>query len=558
MARLNLNQTDVPIDVFGSLNCPPILDSDLVGAGTNDDDTSDCSTASDNSQQVLDLALELRNWARRFGFESARTSMSALLGILQQHGHGDLPKDWRTLLAWCEKEDKQTSAIHNDGDEAKATGCDFTVYVCGACNLFRFDEIILGPEKLLHCSCCQVSRARCKHCDALCVLTESLGKRCITSLPSCSVCLTSSGSPVVHRTFGFSVSRYVRQAFSDESACKAFLSPFDGLWIISDDSKFTVSEDWRCLWNARLDALNYSSEIWHGSRFRDQQVWDTCGMRSLIFVVSLDWFPPFQSRDYSLGVLTLTVANLPCTERAKLSNMWVLAVLEGPSEPHHTYWMLERTFSELRCAERDGILVWDALTQSELLVHGSCVFVAADTPACAKLGAHVGHSGYRACISCGYQGRLCGCKTVDGEKPPAIWDNASYQPNQPNSLHVLLSGVERKKRRGEHIAWTDFQLINDHQVVSDARHRTAQVLVARELYATPFVKAKYDRLRTKWKVNGISALWLLHPKSFSFTRGFTIDGMHTLLKGIISTMLGLTINDDFKKHDFNIRRKKQL
>eukprot|EP00300_Choanocystis_sp_HF-7_P013892 c18491_g1_i2.p1 GENE.c18491_g1_i2~~c18491_g1_i2.p1 ORF type:complete len:325 (-),score=24.71 c18491_g1_i2:550-1524(-) len=272
-------------------------------------------------------------------------------------------------------------------------------------------------------------------------------------------------------------------------------------------------------------------------------------MRSLLLIVSLDWFPPFKSQDYSIGVLSATVANLSVTERAKSEHVWTLAVMEGPKEPKHVLMMLGDVFQELAELETRGIEVFDALTNSTATVHATCCVVAADTPACSKLGEHVSHSGYRCCISCRFMGRLCGCKSTSTEEPPAIWDNYGYREGK----RTATSGEERPKRRGEHIAWTDTKVLEYHHLASDSLHRKRQVLIMKHLAKVPFVRARYDSLRQRLLVNALSPLYFL--PNFSFVLGFSIDAMHTVLKGVVLTMLKLTLDNQHKGYSWNLHHR---
>jgi hypothetical protein len=97
-----------------------------------------------------------------------------------------------------------------------------------------------------------------------------------------------------------------------------------------------------------MHAVLAPSELFHSNRFQNHPIWKNHGPRSLLLVISLDWFPPFKSRDYSVGVLTATVGNLSTTLRADRANTWVISVLEGPREPAHTFYSLAPAFLELR------------------------------------------------------------------------------------------------------------------------------------------------------------------------------------------------------------------
>ena len=50
-------------------------------------------------------------------------------------------------------------------------------------------------------------------------------------------------------------------------------------------------------------------------------------------IINMDWFQPFVSSLYSVGVIYAVICNLPCTERYKPHNILTLAVIPGPKEP---------------------------------------------------------------------------------------------------------------------------------------------------------------------------------------------------------------------------------
>ena len=166
--------------------------------------------------------------------------------------------------------------------------------------------------------------------------------------------------------------------------------------------------------------------------------------------------------------------------------------------------------------------------------------VIADTPANAKIGDHTAHAGYFACIGCRYRGSLCGCKSKTNEDLPAKFDNYYYG----GGPRALVSGSHRKKRKGEHISWTDSDVILERHIRNDNEHRKNQAVVMKKRLSQPFVAAQYDRLRKSLLVNAISPLALI--VSFSFTRSFVIESMHVVLKGMLLTQLKCTLDVAYK------------
>ena len=394
---------------------------------------------------------KLRAWCN--DHHASRDAMSELLLIFIDDGHGSWPRDWRTVLSRLDRHDQLMA-----GDSLPTTLHSATItHVCGSCFLVPFSDQIVKEAHLCHA--CDVASVVCTRfqCQERCIVTSKLGKRSISTLKSCAVCLVSSISYPMHRTFHFSLKPYLTRAFADRKFAYSCLAPFRGSYSLlmprslACKPTLTFPPDWIETWRQRMNAVSAPSELWHSTRFQNHPIWKACGPRSLLLVISLDWFPPFKSRDYSVGVLTATVANLTTTHRAVRANTWVLSVLEGPREPAHTFYCLAPVFIELRELERNGMEVYDDLTDSLIRVHVSCGPVSADVPACAKLGDHRGHSGFQPCIACNHMGCVCGCKSKPDEETTGRWNNADYKQGRPK----LLCGTIRPKRVGEHVAFMD-------------------------------------------------------------------------------------------------------
>ena len=51
------------------------------------------------------------------------------------------------------------------------------------------------------------------------------------------------------------------------------------------------------------------------------------------FMINVDWFQPYKHTQYSVGVVYLTVLNLPRHLRNKSNNIILVGILPGPNEP---------------------------------------------------------------------------------------------------------------------------------------------------------------------------------------------------------------------------------
>lgn len=56
---------------------------------------------------------------------------------------------------------------------------------------------------------------------------------------------------------------------------------------------------------------------------------------NLALMLNVDWFTPYERSRYSVGVIYLTVLNLPRSVRYKLENVLVIGCIPGPKEPKH-------------------------------------------------------------------------------------------------------------------------------------------------------------------------------------------------------------------------------
>ena len=89
--------------------------------------------------------------------------------------------------------------------------------------------------------------------------------------------------------------------------------------------------------------------------------------------------------------------------------MFVLGVIEGPHEPKHVLKLLQPLFENFQSLDENGVVVFDALTQTDIKVHATLGLCVCDSPAASRLGAFVfpGRA-FMPCIRCCYKGQICG------------------------------------------------------------------------------------------------------------------------------------------------------
>ncbi len=86
---------------------------------------------------------------------------------------------------------------------------------------------------------------------------------------------------------------------------------------------------------------------------------------NLALMMNVDWFQPFKHVQYSVGVIYLTIMNLPRHLRFKCENMITVGIIPGPHEPSENInSFLEPLVNELT--------MWQG---KELPIHGTKKFV---------------------------------------------------------------------------------------------------------------------------------------------------------------------------------------
>lgn len=114
-------------------------------------------------------------------------------------------------------------------------------------------------------------------------------------------------------------------------------------------------------------------------------------------MLNCDWFQPYKHVRYGVGVLYLTVLNLPCSIRFKPENVLIAGIIPGPKEPQQ-YGMnsyLRSLVKELNALWRDGISI--KCGSEAVRVHAALIATVYDIPAASKLGGLLGHNSSHAC-----------------------------------------------------------------------------------------------------------------------------------------------------------------
>ena len=502
-------------------------------------------------------------------FQSAhrlsKKAMSHLLKVVDEarlYPEERLDFDWRTVLRHKAKQDIEVLRRAIGGNEAASNAFCDDVFVCSACAVtsFTLNEIKTASE----CSACKVAWVQCsfKFCESVCVCVSRLGKGSMNTITHCPACNITSKSAYTARNYVLDLKKSIQSLFLNANAARNALAP----WT-NDARKFfsggtpgkpvVPNTAWLQQWKDHVRSLPYKSECWHGDRFLNHPIWQEHGMRSLLLVVYLDWFPPFDiTNPYSIGLLSVSILNFSCYERGRTGAIWPVMVLSGPSQVPRMYSVMKDVFSAVNDMYSNGVAVYDELTKSNLRVHVAVAQVVADRPAGAKIGEYKGHSSYFACHRCHYKGAICAHVRLpdDNNDDPIVYDNVNFDPEtMSEDDRVLLTGEARKKRRGEHIVWLDADLIPREKLVNEDDLRTSQIKVHKRITNTPKSWTKTD-LKT-WlsdqRYNGMSPLLLMD--NFELVEDVVLDGMHLFFKGVCHQLARLTLAPkEYNKERWNM------
>ncbi|XP_078670900.1 uncharacterized protein LOC144911017 isoform X2 [Branchiostoma floridae x Branchiostoma belcheri] len=162
-------------------------------------------------------------------------------------------------------------------------------------------------------------------------------------------------------------------------------------------------EQWRSRGMSDSELLG---DIFDGQVWKDFQKWNgedfLSAPRNYGLMLNLDWFQPFKRRnDYSVGVMYMTVMNLPRNERFKVENVilvWILPALE--SEPKCLTPFLQPVVTELQFLWQGVHFTSYSSPKFPLTFRAALLCCAADIPAARKLCGFLGHAANIGCSKC--------------------------------------------------------------------------------------------------------------------------------------------------------------
>ena len=153
-------------------------------------------------------------------------------------------------------------------------------------------------------------------------------------------------------------------------------------------------------WRTRPEIENTLSDVYDGKIWKDFMSVDgepfLAQPYSLAMALNVGWFQPYK---WSVGVIYLTVLNLPCHIRYKREHVLLLGIIPGPKEPK------QNINSYLRLLVCELLELWKGVTmqvysKGERKIQGAVICVCCDMPASRKACGFLGHTATLSCTKC--------------------------------------------------------------------------------------------------------------------------------------------------------------
>lgn len=160
-------------------------------------------------------------------------------------------------------------------------------------------------------------------------------------------------------------------------------------------------EDMIKQWQLRKIPHGKITDIYDGKVWGEiQTLMNTYEILSLM--LNMDFFQPFKHTTYSVGVIFLSIMNLPRAVRFKSSNIILVAIIPGPKEPsaHAFYSYLKPLALELKDLWENGMTLTSKQTGLAITVRACVTCVSCDIPAMRKVLGFVSCMAEKGCPRC--------------------------------------------------------------------------------------------------------------------------------------------------------------
>ena len=208
--------------------------------------------------------------------------------------------------------------------------------------------------------------------------------------------------------------------------------------LFSQADFFHLCEKWR----GRTSTGGILSDIYDGNIWKEFQVVSgepfLASPYCLGFSLNVDWFQPYKLTQSSVGVVYLTILNLPRSVRNRRQYVLLVGVIPGPHEPKRDINAFLRPLVEELKLLWSGQYIQVASSSEAQLVRCALLCVACDLPASKKVAGFLSHTANLGCSKC--------LKTFPGDVGNKDYSGfvRSLWPPRSNSNH-RSSAIRTKK-----------------------------------------------------------------------------------------------------------------
>ena len=344
---------------------------------------------------------------------------------------------------------------------------NFTKFiVCTKCNaLYKYDDAVTRRG----------SRTESKHCSFVMYPEHPYASH----RKPCGNRLLKTVQFKSGRTYLYPHKMYCYKSIQESLQCLLLQAKF-----------YSNCQSWRFSQSRNLLVDIFSGRVWKDF----QQVSGSPFLAlpfTLAVMLNVDWFQPFTHTAFSVGVLYLSVMNLPRHLRYKRENIIIVGIIPGPNEPQSLNPFLQPLVKDLKKLWKGvNLQIQTPSGIVEQVVHCAVLGVGCDIPAARKACGFLGHSAKLGCSKC-------------FKEFPGTVGNMNYS-GFDRSRWVLRTDVEHRQRV---------------KVIQECKTKTDQA-------------KKESQVGCRYSV-------LLDLPYFDATRLLTIDPMHNLFLGSGKHMLTL-------------------
>ena len=157
------------------------------------------------------------------------------------------------------------------------------------------------------------------------------------------------------------------------------------------------------LWHTRKQTEKISG-IYNGRIWHDFQIFNGKDLladpHTLGLMLNIDWFKPHKHVQYSVGVIYVSIMNLPRELRFKYENILIIGLIPRPKEPQHDINPFLRPLVSELLRFFDGIEMNVVDEGAMCMIKCVLLCITCDIPAGRKVCGFMGHSAKLGCSKC--------------------------------------------------------------------------------------------------------------------------------------------------------------